>query len=154
MLRFLEVKHGDERTIKRRSGRSRIDLPSHVIKRLRSLSKGQRTRTGLLVAIAHRPELLILDEPSRGLDPIVRRDITLQRWFEARVDRKAIIAIVCWSMDQPGFGDSMAAVALFLTMVPAAMAGIALPTPTAHPCWRRTWRRARCRPRRSPGHDL
>ncbi|QDT03133.1 Daunorubicin/doxorubicin resistance ATP-binding protein DrrA [Rubripirellula lacrimiformis] len=43
--------------------------------KLRSLSKGQRARAGLLVAIAHRPELLILDEPSSGLDPIARRDI-------------------------------------------------------------------------------
>ncbi|TWU35799.1 ABC transporter ATP-binding protein YtrB [Novipirellula aureliae] len=43
--------------------------------RLSSLSKGLRARAGLLVAIAHRPELLILDEPSSGLDPLARRDI-------------------------------------------------------------------------------
>ncbi len=43
--------------------------------RIRQLSRGERAKMGLLCALAYRPPLLLLDEPSSGLDPSARRDI-------------------------------------------------------------------------------
>jgi ABC-2 type transport system ATP-binding protein len=44
-------------------------------KRFSDLSQGMRAQAGLVVAVAHRPDLLVLDEPSSGLDVVVRQDI-------------------------------------------------------------------------------
>lgn len=51
----------------------RFDLTAS--QRIRTLSRGQLAKTGLITALAHRPELLVLDEPSSGLDVVVRRHI-------------------------------------------------------------------------------
>jgi ABC-2 type transport system ATP-binding protein len=48
--------------------RSEYSLPPQ--QKVKSLSKGMRTKLALLLAFARRPELLILDEPSEGLDPV------------------------------------------------------------------------------------
>ncbi len=49
-----------------------FELPLRT--KVRHLSKGQNVRLGLLLALAHRPEVVILDDPALGLDPIMRRD--------------------------------------------------------------------------------
>jgi len=45
-----------------------------VKSRISRLSKGQARQVALLLAICHRPELLVLDEPAAGLDPAARRE--------------------------------------------------------------------------------
>ncbi|QGQ94492.1 ABC transporter ATP-binding protein [Paenibacillus psychroresistens] len=44
-------------------------------RKMRELSKGMKTKFALAVALAHEPELLIMDEPTAGLDSIFRREI-------------------------------------------------------------------------------
>jgi ABC-2 type transport system ATP-binding protein len=50
----------------------RFRLPAGA--KIKTLSKGQARQVALLCAVAHRPELLILDEPAGGLDPAARRE--------------------------------------------------------------------------------
>jgi ABC-2 type transport system ATP-binding protein len=48
-----------------------FELPLRT--RIKHLSKGQNVRLGLVHALAHRPEVVILDDPALGLDPIMRK---------------------------------------------------------------------------------
>ncbi len=48
-------------------------LELDLSKRVFALSRGDRQKLGFLMAIGHRPRLLILDEPAGGLDPVVRQ---------------------------------------------------------------------------------
>jgi ABC-2 type transport system ATP-binding protein len=50
----------------------RFEIPRHT--RIGRLSKGQSVKLGLAVAMAHRPEVAILDDPALGLDPIARKE--------------------------------------------------------------------------------
>lgn len=61
---------------------TRLDLERWADRRARTLSLGNAQRLGLACVLAHRPDLLILDEPSNALDPagvLLLRDAILER---------------------------------------------------------------------------
>ncbi len=57
--------------IKRLADRLDLDLRKQV----RKFSSGMKQKLGLIASLMHRPELLILDEPTTGLDPLVRKSV-------------------------------------------------------------------------------
>ena len=67
MIRFTSAFYPDWRPSEEQKLLRQFKLPLN--RKVKSLSKGMRTKLGLLMAFARQPELLILDEPSEGLDP-------------------------------------------------------------------------------------
>jgi ABC-2 type transport system ATP-binding protein len=52
---------------------ARVDLTEHARRRIRTYSKGMRQRIKLAQALVHDPDVLVLDEPLTGMDPVGRR---------------------------------------------------------------------------------
>jgi ABC-2 type transport system ATP-binding protein len=75
-----------------RAALERVDLLDAANKKIGSYSKGMRQRVKLAQALVHDPELLILDEPLSGMDPIARRRTIrlIKEW--AREGRSIIVS--------------------------------------------------------------
>lgn len=70
------------------------------------LSGGQRARVSLAVALLGQPEVLILDEPTVGLDPVLRRD--LWRTFRGLADAGVALVVSSHVMDEAAECDRLA----------------------------------------------
>jgi ABC-2 type transport system ATP-binding protein len=60
-------------------------------KKTRELSKGMKVRFSLALALSHNPDLLILDEPTAGLDPVIRREILELLMKKSKDEGKSVL---------------------------------------------------------------
>jgi ABC-2 type transport system ATP-binding protein len=73
-LRYFAAVLGGDRTDVDRAIEN-VDLASHADDLVQNLSGGEESRASLAVALLGAPEVLVLDEPTVGLDPVLRRDL-------------------------------------------------------------------------------
>ncbi|WP_432058621.1 ABC transporter ATP-binding protein [Streptomyces sp. bgisy022] len=76
-----------------------VDLTGHADALAGNLSGGQRSRVSLAVALLGTPELLVLDEPTVGLDPVLRRDLW-ELFHAIAAERNASLLISSHVMDE------------------------------------------------------
>jgi ABC-2 type transport system ATP-binding protein len=82
-----------------------VDLAEYAGQRVGRLSGGQRSRVSLAVSLLNRPELLVLDEPTVGLDPVLRHD--LWRLFGALAASGLTLLVSSHVMDEASRCDDL-----------------------------------------------
>lgn len=73
IIHYVASVRGDARGIAKHADELAERLDLDKTKRVRDLSSGNKRKLGLVIAMMHSPELLILDEPTGGLDPLVQQ---------------------------------------------------------------------------------
>jgi ABC-2 type transport system ATP-binding protein len=82
-----------------------VGLGGHADQVVGTLSGGERSRVSLAAALLGRPEVLILDEPTVGLDPVLRRDLWLT--FHSLAERGATLLVSSHVMDEAERSDEL-----------------------------------------------
>lgn len=102
-LRFLEPFYPTWDRAEERRLLAQLDLDASA--KVRDLSKGQREKHLLIAALAHRPELLLLDEPFSGLDPVVRQEVLGAVLGHLRDDGRTILVVTHSLLDVERLAD-------------------------------------------------
>jgi ABC-2 type transport system ATP-binding protein len=82
-----------------------VDLGGHADQVVRTLSGGERSRVSLASALLGKPEVLVLDEPTVGLDPVLRRD--LWRTFHTLAEAGTTLLVSSHVMDEADRSDDL-----------------------------------------------
>ena len=82
-----------------------VDLGAHSNQVVRTLSGGERSRVSLASALLGHPEILVLDEPTVGLDPVLRRD--LWQTFHRLADDGTTLLVSSHVMDEAERSDDL-----------------------------------------------
>ena len=82
-----------------------VNLAEHIDQVVVSQSGGERSRVSLASALLGAPELLVLDEPTVGLDPVLRAD--LWRTFHGLADSGVTLLVSSHVMDEASHCDSL-----------------------------------------------
>ena len=82
-----------------------VSLEDHADRVVSRLSGGQRARVSLATALLGTPDLLVLDEPTVGLDPVLRRD--LWQLFHVLAERGVTLLVSSHVMDEADRCDAL-----------------------------------------------
>lgn len=104
---FLYGMHGSRLQERARSVMQQLGLAERCGERVESLSGGLQRRVELAKALLHQPALLLLDEPSTGLDPGARRDF-MQHLHQLRNDAGTTIVLTTHYMEEAERCDRVA----------------------------------------------
>ncbi|MCA9996302.1 MAG: ATP-binding cassette domain-containing protein [Anaerolineales bacterium] len=92
LLYLAQLKGVDEKTARQRLGEwlERLDLAEQRQQKIQTLSKGMQQKAQIIATLLHDPDLIIIDEPFSGLDPVNTR-LVKQIFEEQRAAGKTII---------------------------------------------------------------
>jgi len=80
-----------------------FDLKNHLMQNAGSLPLGYKQRLALACAVMHEPDVLFLDEPTSGVDPITRREFWLH--INGMVDKGVTVMVTTHFMDEAEYCD-------------------------------------------------